>query len=147
MAAPLNGAAITSFTVIDVVDSDDVVLAEVTAGLNLDQLDVDLAWIGEPVCRANRQVDRFVLVNERHFVVERNLGGAPHDHPVLGAMVVLLQREAPARPHDNAFDLVARAPVDALIIAPGAVIAPMLSRLRMALRLEALDELFDLGRL
>src|ERR1700722_10614105 len=147
MAAPLNGAAITSFTVIDVVDSDDVVLAEIAAGLNLDQLDVDLAWIGEPVRRANRQVDRFVLVNERHSLVERDLGGAAHDHPVLGAVVVLLQRQAPARPHDNAFDLIARAPVDALIIAPGPVVAPMLGRFRMALRLEALDQLFDFGGL
>src|SRR6202167_5486852 len=118
MAAPLNGAAITSFTVVDVVDSDDIVLAEIAAGLNLDQLHVDLAWIGEPVRRANRQVDRFILVDERHFVIERDLGGAAHDHPVLGAVVVLLQREAPARPHNNAFDLVARALVDALIIAP-----------------------------
>src|ERR1700723_92428 len=147
MAAPLNGAAIALFTVIDVVDSDDVILAEITAGLNLDQLDVDLAWIGEPVRRANRQVDRFVLVNERYFVVQRDLGGAAHDHPVLGAVMVLLQREAPARPHDNAFDLVARALVDALIIAPRAVVAPVLGRFRMALSLEALDELFDLGGL
>src|SRR3984957_21176610 len=147
MAAPPNGAAITSFTVINIVDSDDIILAEIASGLNLDQLDVDLAWIGEPVRRADRQVDRFVFVNERHLVVKRDLGGAAHDHPVLGAVVVLLQREAPARAHDNAFDLVARALVDALIIAPGAVIAPMLGRLPMALRLEALDELFDLGGL
>src|SRR5271154_3747086 len=147
MAAPTNGAAIASFTVIDVVDADDVILAEIAAGLNLDQLDVDLAGVGEPVRRANRQIDRFVLVNERHFVVERDLGGAAHDHPVLGPVVVLLQREAPAGPHDNAFDLIARASVDALIITPWPVIAPMLGRFRMALRLEALDELFDFGGL
>src|SRR6202034_2925004 len=104
MAAPLNGAAITSFTVIDVVDSDDVILAAIAYGLNLDQLRVDLAWIGEPVRRANRQVDRFVLVDERHFVIKRDLGGAAHDHPVLGAMVVLLQREAAAGAHDNALE-------------------------------------------
>src|SRR5271170_6706813 len=149
MAAPLNGAAITSFTVIaaitsftviDVVDSDDVILAEIAAGLNLDQLHVDLTWIGEPVRRANRQIDRLVFVDERHFVVKRNLSGAAHDHPVLGAVVVLLQREAAARPHDNAFDLIARALVDALIIAPRPVVAPMLGRFTMALRLEALDE-------
>src|SRR3984957_17285824 len=147
MAAPLNGAPITSFTVIDVVDPDDVVLAEIAAGLNLDQLHVDLAWIGEAVRRANRQVDRFVLVHERHFVIKRDLGGAAPDRPVLGAVVVLLQREAPAGPHDNALDLVARALVDALIIAPRPVIAPMLGRFRMALRLEALEEDFYLGRL
>src|SRR3984957_8270954 len=141
MAAPLNGTAIASFTVIDVVNSDDVVLAEIAACLNLNQLDVDLAWIGEPVRRANRQVDRLVLVNERHFFVERDLGGAAHDHPVLGAVVMLLQREAPAGPHNNAFDLVAGALIDALVI------APMLGRFRMALGLEALNELFDLGGL
>src|SRR6202453_3302691 len=133
MAAPLNGAAITSFTVIDVVDSDDVVLTKIAAGLNLDQLDVDLAWIGEAVRRAHRQVDRLVLVDERYFVVEGDLGGAAHDHPMLGAVMVLLQREPPARAHDDAFDLIARALVDALIIAPGREVAPRLGRFRMAL--------------
>src|ERR1700677_1498708 len=147
MAAPLNGAAITSFTVIDVVDTADVVLTEIAAGLNLDQLDVDLAWIGEPVGRAHRQVDRRGHVDERIFVVEGDLGGAAHDDPMLGAVMVFLQREPPARAHDDALDLIARALVDALIIAPRPVVAPMLGRFRMALGLEALDQFLNFSSL
>ena len=44
--------------VIDVPDADDVVLAEVRAGLDLDQLQVDLAGIGETVDHPDRQEDR-----------------------------------------------------------------------------------------
>ena len=83
------------------------------------------------------RVDRFVLVHERHLAIERDLGRAAHDYPVLGPVVVFLQRQAPARPHDNALDLIAWALVDALVIAPGSIVPPMLGRFRMALGLEA----------
>ena len=53
-----HGAAIASFPIVDVVDSDDVILAEIAAGLNLDQFDVDLARVGEAMGRAHRQIDR-----------------------------------------------------------------------------------------
>jgi hypothetical protein len=45
--SPGRPAAIASFPVIDVLDPDDVILAEIAAGLNLDKLHVDLAWVGE----------------------------------------------------------------------------------------------------
>ena len=41
-----------------VLDADDVVLAEIAAGLHLDQLEHDLARIFQPVHRAHRDVDR-----------------------------------------------------------------------------------------
>jgi hypothetical protein len=41
--------AIASFPVIDVIDPDDVILTEIAACLNLDQLQVDLARVCEPV--------------------------------------------------------------------------------------------------
>ena len=50
--------------VVDVLDADDVVLAEIGAGLHLDQLEVDLAGIGEAVDDADRQEDRLVLVHD-----------------------------------------------------------------------------------
>ena len=46
------------------VEPDDVVLAEIASGLDLDQLERDLAGIGEPVDRADRDIDRLVLVHE-----------------------------------------------------------------------------------
>jgi hypothetical protein len=44
--------SIRSHAVIDIVDSDDVVLSEIAAGLHLDQFNVDLARVGEAVGRA-----------------------------------------------------------------------------------------------
>jgi hypothetical protein len=48
----------------DVLEAYDVVLAQVAAGLHLDQLEIDLDGIGQPVTGADRQVDRSVLVHE-----------------------------------------------------------------------------------
>ncbi len=42
---------------INVLDADDVVLAEIGAGLHLDQLQVDLARIDQAMHRADRQID------------------------------------------------------------------------------------------
>src|SRR3977135_176563 len=47
-----------SAATIDVVQADDVVLAEIAAGLHLDQFERDPARIGEPMDRAARAVDR-----------------------------------------------------------------------------------------
>ena len=43
--------------VVDVVNSDDVVLSEVAPCLHFDEFQVDLAGIGETVIRTNRQID------------------------------------------------------------------------------------------
>ena len=50
--------------VIVVLDAHDVVLAEIAAGLYLDQLKVDLARIFEAMPGTARNVDRLVLVQE-----------------------------------------------------------------------------------
>ena len=44
-----------------VFDADDVILAEVGAGLHFDQLEQDLAGVGEAMDAAERQVDRLVF--------------------------------------------------------------------------------------
>ena len=45
-----------------ILDTDDIVLAEIAAGLDLDQLQQNLAGILQPVDGADRDIDRFVLV-------------------------------------------------------------------------------------
>src|SRR5260370_36244246 len=100
-------------------DPDDVILAEIAAGLDLDQLQDDLAGILKPVDRADRNVDRLVLVHGLDELIDGHPRSAAHDDPMFGAMVMLLQREPAARLHDDAFDLVAIAIVDRLIAAPG----------------------------
>ena len=136
-----------SVAIVNVLDPDDVVLSQIASRLHFDQFEVDLAGIGQPVIGADRQVDQLVFVHELHDPVQRHLGGPAHHDPVLGAVIVLLQRQPAAWPHDDPLDLVARAPVDALIIAPGAVHAAVPGRLRLMRPLELLDQLLDLVRL
>jgi hypothetical protein len=55
---------------------------------------------------------------------------------VLGAVVMLLQRQLAAGHHHDALDLEALAAVDRLVIAPGTMNAAMLDRLHPALALQ-----------
>src|ERR1700674_5642699 len=71
--------------VIVVLEAHDVVLAEIAAGLYLDQFKVDLAGIFEAMPGPVWHVERLVLVQERDVVPDRHPRGAAHDHPVLGA--------------------------------------------------------------
>src|SRR5436309_5651767 len=101
-----------------ILDADDVILAEITSGLNLDQLQQNLAWIFQPVSGADRDVNRFVLVHGLDQFVDGHARRASHHDPVLGAMVMLLQRKPPPRLNDNALDLMTIAAVDRLIVSP-----------------------------
>src|SRR5690348_16619304 len=67
---------------------------------------------------ADRDVDRFVLVNGLHLIVDGDERRSAHDDPMLRAMMVLLERKALTRLHDDPFDLVALAVIDRLIAAP-----------------------------
>ena len=69
---------------------------------------------------AQRNVGRFILGEDEHLLSAGDLGGALHHDPVLGAVVVQLQRQRGARFHRQALDLVAGAGVDAFVVAPGA---------------------------
>ena len=86
-----------------------------------------LAGIGHAVHAADRQIDRFVLVHEHDLAAARHLRRALDDDPVFGAMEVLLQRQPLAGLHDDALDLIARAMIDRLVIAPGPVRALVLA--------------------
>ena len=79
-----------------VLEAHDVVLAEIAAGLYLDQFKVDLARIFEAMPGPAWHVERLVLVQESDVVADRHPRGAAHDHPVLGAVMMHLQRQPPA---------------------------------------------------
>src|SRR3954468_13008304 len=104
-----------------VLNADDVVLAKVTSGLDLDQFQNNLAGIFQSVDSADRDVDRFVLVHGLDQFVDRHARRTPHHDPMLGAMVVFLQREPAAGFYDDALDLMTIAIVDGLIIPPWAM--------------------------
>ena len=84
-----------------------------------------------------------ILVNDHLFVVARHLGGALHDDPMLGAVMVLLQAELAARLHHDVLYLDAVAGMDRAIGAPGAVDEGVRGELAAVVLFEAGDELFD----
>jgi hypothetical protein len=68
----------------------DVIFTEIAADLHLDQLERNLARIGEPVNAADRDIDRLVFIHAAHVAAERDLGRSLDDDPMLRAMEVLL---------------------------------------------------------
>src|SRR5688572_29343197 len=104
-----------------VFDADDIVLAEIGAGLHFDQLQHDLSGVAEPMHAAERQVDRLVLREHYRLAIARHLGRAAHHYPVLGAMMVTLQAEALAGFHEKPLHLEAVAAQDRGIAAPWAI--------------------------
>src|SRR4051812_37806064 len=55
-----------------VVETDNVVFAQIGARLNLDQVERYLAGIFQPVDRAQRQIDRLILVHRKLFLIARH---------------------------------------------------------------------------
>jgi hypothetical protein len=68
----------------------DIVLAEVAAGLHLDNMQRDFPDVFEPVNGGERNISRLVLGQDKLLVIAHDLRRPLHDDPVLGAMVMLL---------------------------------------------------------
>ena len=81
-----------SLTIISVLNANDIVLAEIAARLNFNQLDVDFSRVGEAMNASDGKVNRLVFMNELVLSVDCHLGRAANHDPVLGAMMVFLQR-------------------------------------------------------
>jgi len=90
-----------------VIEAKNVVLAKIAADLNFDQFERYLARIGETVNAADWNICRLILVDGADFVSHFNLGRTSDDHPVLGTMKVLLQRESRVGLHNDPFHLIA----------------------------------------
>src|SRR5256714_1916830 len=78
---------------IDVLDSHDVVLAEVGSGLHLDDLQRHLAGVLEAVQLADRDVERPGLREQQGFLAALHARGAAHHDPLLGAVGMPLPRK------------------------------------------------------
>src|SRR5579885_3479579 len=76
---------------VGVLEADDVVLAEVAARLHLDQVHGLVAGVLEAMRHADGNVGRLVLAQHGDLLAARDPGGAAHDDPVFGALVVVLQ--------------------------------------------------------
>ena len=86
-------------------EADDVVFCKVGSGLNLYQVERHLPGVLQSVNRAQRNENRFVLPEQGGIVVTLDNCRAVHNHPMFGAMIVLLEGKLGARVDRYALDL------------------------------------------
>src|SRR5258706_6570321 len=82
---------VRSLPAVMVLEADDVVFAEIAAGLHLDDMQRDLARVLQAVRRAKRDIGRLVLGQHQLLVAAHDLCAGLADHPMLGATMVHLQ--------------------------------------------------------
>ena len=92
---------------------------------------------------AKGNVDRLVFAEQLDLVVNGNAGRALHDDPMLGSVVVTLQRKAAAGFHNDLLHLVALAQMKRFIASPGPVNRQVMIDLVSALGGKLLHDLFD----
>ena len=109
------------FATVNILETDDVVFAEIAAGLDLDQNEIEGSGVLEPVGDTNRDVGRLVLGEDRFLLALGHSGGALDDDPVLGAVVVHLKRKLLPRGHDDLLDLKAVPLRDTFVGSPRSV--------------------------
>ena len=124
-------------------EAHDVVFAQVAARLHFDDLQGQLARVRQPVHLTQRDVGALVFAQQQYLVAVGDFGRAADHHPVLGTVVVLLQRERGTGLDGDALDLVARSGVDAVVPAPGARHTAVLHGLAGVELLQARDDFLD----
>ena len=78
-------------TLIDVFKPLDIVLAEITTGLDLDQFKWDFSLIGQAVHRSDWDVHGLVFVHCADLISDGHFAGAAHDNPMFGTVPMFLQ--------------------------------------------------------
>lgn len=101
-----------------VLQAHDVILAEIAARLNLDQMQRNLAGVFQMMDDPQRNEGRLLFRQQHLRAVPRDARRAGNLDPMLGAVMVKLQRESLARLDHEALDLEARARIDSLVPAP-----------------------------
>ena len=86
-----------------------------------------------------------ILLQGLDLVPDRDDRSAAHDHPMLGAMMMHLQRQPPPRLDHDALDLVAVAAIERLVRAPGPMHLEMFLGHRRGRALELLHQLLHVA--
>jgi hypothetical protein len=82
---------------VTILKSYDIILTQVTPGLDLNHLQWHLPWILKPMLYAKGDIGRLVFSKYQYLVTASYLGSPTNNDPMFGAMVVKLQRQAGTR--------------------------------------------------
>lgn len=69
-------------SVVDIAGAHNVIFAEVSADLDLNELEWYFAWVFQSVPRRSANVVAFTFTHEALFLAVRHPGGAFHDNPI-----------------------------------------------------------------
>jgi hypothetical protein len=89
---------------------------------------------------ADGDINRLVLVKGADVLLNRDFRRPLHNHPMLGAMKVSLQRKCGPRIHDDALYMIAATDIDRLIVPPRPIHPPMRNNFRAVFRPQLLDQ-------
>src|SRR5471032_3503661 len=103
-----------------VVESDNVVFAEVGPRLHFNNFKRHATGILKAVTHAERDIGRFVFAQQKFFFSARDERCAADDDPVLRTVVMHLQRQASTRIHHDALHLEPLAVIDGIVETPWA---------------------------
>jgi hypothetical protein len=82
---------------VTILKTHNIILAQVTPGLDLNHLQWHLPWILKPMLYAKGDIGRLVFSKYQYLVTASYLGSPTNNDPMFGAMVVKLQRQAATR--------------------------------------------------
>ena len=76
-----------------VLKAHDIILAQIPAGLDLDDVQGNLARVLDAMAHSDGNVGGLVLFQQKDLIATRDARGARHNDPVFGAVVMHLQRQ------------------------------------------------------
>ena len=82
LAAGVAAPTTDLFPAIAILEADDVVLAEIAAGLHLDDVQRDFPDVFEPMEGIERNIRRLVLGQDQFLIAANHLGRSLHDNPM-----------------------------------------------------------------
>src|SRR5205807_1843577 len=107
-----------SLAPIAVLESHDIVLAEIGTRLHLDDLERHGTGVLDAVLHPDRDVGRLALLEEKNLVSAGHASGAGDHHPVLGAVMMQLQGQRGAGVDLETLHLEARPALEAVVAPP-----------------------------
>src|SRR5690349_10742119 len=96
---PAARSAVLAFTTITIFEAHDVILTQVGARLHFNDVQRNLARVFDAVLGAQGNVGGLIFLQQESLLPSRNPRCARHHYPMLGTVMMELQRHARTRLH------------------------------------------------
>src|SRR5690625_2073369 len=108
-------------TPVVIVQTLNIVFAQIRSRLHFYQLQRDFPWVAQPVGHAHGNISGLIFGQKQGLIALLHLGGASDHNPMLRSVIVHLQRQTGAGFYGDAFNLITGARVHGIVATPGSV--------------------------